>query len=428
MKRRHFLKISSLGLGTSMFAKGLVAKPSAAAKVVVVGGGCGGATAARFLKAISPGLEVTLIEPNPIYHTCFMSNEVVAGHRRIQDIAFQYQGLAKAGVKIVHDWAQSIDADKRVIKTARGGEFPYDRAIVSPGIQFKWDVIEGYDSQAAIRMPHAWQAGDQTLLLANQLKYMDDGGVFVISVPPNPFRCPPGPYERASLIAEYFKQHKPRSKVLILDAKDNFTKKDLFIEGWQHLYGFGTDNSLIEWRPQKEDGTVTRVDTKAWQVYTELDEIKASVFNIVPPQQAGHFAVSTGLTDESGWCPVNAETLESTRLPNVHVLGDAANVAPMPKSGFSANSQAKVCASQVVALLADMPVKSMSYLNTCYSLVAKDYGISIAAAYRYSQQDGLHKVANSGGVSPANKGLAFRQQEARHAHSWYTNMTIEMFG
>lgn len=429
--RRNFIKASA----ASLAAGGLVGIPHIAraaggGKVVVVGGGAGGAIAAKYIRMMDSSIEVTLIEKNADYHTCFLSNEVLGGDRDISTIRFTYDGLASHGVKVVQAEATGIDGEKKVVKTS-AGDFPYDRAVVSPGVSLKYDTVEGYDEAVAEKIPHAWKAGSQTVILRKQLEAMKDGGTVIIAAPPNPFRCPPGPYERASQIAHYLKHHKPKSKVLILDAKGKFSKQGLFTQGWKDLYGYGTDNSLIEWRPVSEEGKVTAVQADSMTLISgELDtETKGDVINLIPAQQAGKIAVAANLTDDSGWCPVNKKTFESTLVPAVHVIGDACIATKMPKSGYAANSQGKVCATAIVAALQGKEMVTPSYVNTCYSIIGTDYGISVAAVYRLSEDGStIAGVEGAGGLTPANASAADRKREVTYAHSWFKNITHDMFG
>lgn len=431
ISRRNVLK-TGLGVAALGFLGAPLLSFGAGAKVVVIGGGSGGATAARYLRRFDPTLEVTLIERNPIYHTCYMSNEVIGGERQLDSISFNYDGLRKAGINVVIDEVTSVDPKAKTI-TTKQGSFNYDKLVVSPGTDLKWGAIEGYEEETAKTIPHAWKAGEQTTLLRSQLEAMENGGVVVISVPANPYRCPPGPYERASLIAQYLKQHKPKSKVIILDAKSSFSKQDLFIEGWKKLYGYGTENSLIEWKGLEDQATVTKVDAKTLTVTTAFDdEIKANVLNIIPPQKAGKLAHDLGLANDSGWCPIDFKTFESTVHKDIYVIGDACIAGAMPKSAYSANSQAKTAAAAIVTTLQGKELPETSHINTCYSLVGKDYGISIAAIYKVGNTEegkpSIISVKDSGGVSVKEADEGTRKAEAAYAHGWYTNITQEMFG
>jgi sulfide dehydrogenase [flavocytochrome c] flavoprotein subunit len=423
----HMLGAGGLASGTGLWLPRSVFAGSGAkgAHVVVIGGGFGGATAAKYIRKLDPSVMVTLIEPNKTYTTCPGSNWVLGGLRALKSITYTYDKLAsKHGVKVVHDLVAAIDAKSRKVALKSGGSIGYDRLVVSPGIDFRWETIEGYDAVVANDIPHAWKAGPQTALLQKQLKAMKDGGTVVIAAPPNPFRCPPGPYERASMIAHYLKDNKPRSKLLILDAKEKFSKQGLFTQGWSELYGYGTDNSLIEWIPQGKDGIVKRVDAKTRTAHTELGKHKADVLNVIPAQKAGKIAHVAGLTDDNGWCPVNQKTFESTIHKGIHVIGDAAIASPLPKSGYAANSEAKVCAFAVVAMLKGQEPGAPSWVNTCYSLVGPRYGISVAMVYELTAEGKVGKVKGSGGVTP-NDGK-FRK-EASYAESWYDNIVSDIF-
>jgi sulfide dehydrogenase [flavocytochrome c] flavoprotein subunit len=379
-------------------------------------------------------VEVTVIEPNANYYTCFMSNEVLSGHRTLDSIKFGYAGLAAHGVNVVQDSVVGIDANARTVKTAGGKTFKYDRCIVSPGVDFKWDMIEGYDAKVAEDIPHAWKAGPQTATLRKQLEAMKDGGTVAICPPPNPFRCPPGPYERASQIAAYLKAHKPKSKIIIMDPKPKFSKMGLFTAGWEKHYGYKTANSLIEWHgtPKGSDDNVLQsVDAKTRTATTAFNEVKADVLNVIPAQKAGKIAAIAGLTNDSGWCPVDLKTFESTIHKNIHVIGDAAIQSPLPKSGYAANSEAKVCAAAVVAMLNDMKAPQPSYVNTCYSIIAPGDGISVAMVYRYNNgTNKIDKVKGSGGLTPgyAKGSMENRAREVEYAYSWFKNVTHDAFG
>uniref|UniRef100_A0A450TVH2 Sulfide dehydrogenase [flavocytochrome c] flavoprotein chain n=1 Tax=Candidatus Kentrum sp. FM TaxID=2126340 RepID=A0A450TVH2_9GAMM len=432
INRRDFVKLSGAVAasvaGSAMVGLPAIVKAGTGGKVVVVGGGTGGATCAKYIRMTDPSIEVTLVEPNRQYHTCYFSNEVLSGERGIDAIRFGYEGLERHGVKVVHDKVTGIDGQAKLVKTQGGQSLPYDRAIVSPGIDFKWEAIEGYDAEVAEKIPHAWQAGPQTALLRKQLEEMKDGGTVIIAPPPNPFRCPPGPYERASQIAMYLQQHKPKSKVLILDTKDKFSKFGLFKQAWKKLYGYGTDNSLIEWMGGADGGRVSAVHAKNMTVSAELEEFKGDVINIIPPQKAGKIAFDTDLV-EGDWCPVNKKTLESTRQPGIHVIGDAANATKMPKSGYGANSQAKVAAAAVVDYLNGREPGEPSYVNTCYSIAGKDYAFSVAMVYKLSPDgETIAGVQGAGGLTPMDASPETLKREVAYARSWYANITSDIFG
>ena len=393
----------------------------ATARVVVVGGGFGGATCARALLKLDPKLSVTLVEPNTTYTACPMSNEVIAGNAA-QASQFTYDKVAADGIVVVHQMAVAIDPPSRTLRLADGSTLHYDRLVMSPGIDLRFDALPGYDEAAAEKMPHAWKAGAQTLLLRRQLEAMDDGGVVAISAPANPYRCPPGPYERASLIAHYLKTTKPRSKLLILDAKDAFSKQRLFQAAWLKLYP-----GLIEWVSLSQGGAVTSVDAASNTLITDFGKHTVQVANVIPPQRAGRIAQIAGVTDRSGWCPVDPVTFESKLVPNIHVIGDACIGGGMPKSAFSANAQAKTCAAALAALLAGELPQVPKLINTCYSLVAPDYGISVAGVY--APKNGLlTDIEGAGGTSPLDAPDEVRVQEAAYARAWFDRITGEVFG
>lgn len=417
--RRHFLK---LGAAAAMAPAVVSAQSAGAGRVVVIGGGFAGATAARTLKALEPKLTVTLVEPNPVYTSCPFSNSVLANLREIGQQQFRYDGVKRAGVTVAETSATAVDADAKAVTLADGNRLSYDRLVMSPGIDFNWTAIPGYDEAAAQKMPHAWKAGAQTVLLRQQLQSMPDGGLVVMSAPANPFRCPPGPYERASLIAYWLNIWKPKSKLLLLDAKDAFSKQRLFQNGWAELYP-----GKIEWVPLSQGGKVTSVDPATLTLITEFGSHKAAVANVIPPQRAGAIAAQAGVADRTGWCPVEPVAFESTLRPGIHVLGDAAIMGGMPKSAFAANAQAKVCAVAIVELLAGRKPPDPILINTCYSLVAADYGISIAGVYRPTNGQ-LADIPGAGGVSPLEAVGGLRGQEALYAASWFRTITTEVYG
>ncbi|MBZ8142437.1 cytochrome C [Rubrivivax gelatinosus] len=409
--------------GAALAMPALVRAQGASAHVVVVGGGFGGATAARHLKRAAPRLRVTLVEPARRFYTCPFSNHYLAGLLEWEHIGHGFDELRAAGVEVVHAAAEDVDATARSLRLSTGQRLVWDRLVLSPGVDMRWDALEGYDEAAAELAPHAWKAGAQTQLLRRQLQAMDDGGTFVMAIPDNPFRCPPGPYERAALVAHYFRQHKPRAKILLLDAKDNFSKKALFQQGWKALYG-----DMIEWTGLSDDGQVMRVDAARRELETTFGRVvKASVLNVIPPQKAGRIAERAGITDASGWVPVVAETFESQRVPGIYAVGDATLASPMPKSGFAANMQGKMAAAAIVAELAGRPAPAAAYVNTCYSLLGPDYGISVAGVYR-AQRGRLVEVAEAGGVSPLDADAAFRAAEARHGAAWYRAISTDIWG
>lgn len=418
--RRSFCAGIATVAATSAFAMPALAQ--GAARVVVIGGGFGGASTARALRLFDPKLQVTLVEPNPVFSACPFSNGVIASEGTIEAQQFSYEKIAASGITLAATSAVKIDPQARSVGLADGKSLSYDRLVLSPGIDFRFDALPGYDEAATEAMPHAYKAGAQTLLLRKQLEAMPDGGLFVMSVPANPFRCPPGPYERASLIAYYFKTKKPRSKILILDAKDVFSKKGLFEQAWKELYP-----GMIEWVSQSKGGQVVAVEPATKTFVTDFNKHVAQVANVIPPQKAGAIAHIAGAVDNSGWCPIDPVTFESKLVPNIHVIGDACIAGGMPKSAFSANAQAKACAQAVVTMIAGRTPATPKLINTCYSLAAPDYGFSVAGVY--APKNGLlTDVEGAGGVSPLNVPRSFREEEAVYAKSWYQTITAEAFG
>jgi NADPH-dependent 2,4-dienoyl-CoA reductase/sulfur reductase-like enzyme len=394
----------------------------AAPRVVVVGGGFAGASCARALRTADPRIAVTLVEANATFTACPLSNAVIGGLRELSEQQFTYERLAADGVALARTTATAVDAPARSVTLADGARLPYDRLVLAPGIDIRWGALPGYDEAAAGHMPHAWHAGEQTVLLRRQLEAMPDGGLVVIAAPANPFRCPPGPYERASLIAHYLKTRKPRSKLLVLDAKDAFSKQRLFLSAWSELYP-----GLLEWVPLSKGGSVTSVEPATRTLVTDFGRHQAAVANVIPPQKAGRIAEAAGVADRSGWCPIDPVTFESRLQARVHVIGDAAIAGAMPKSAFAANAQAKTCAAAVARLLTGATPSAPKLINTCYSLVAPDYGISVAGVYQPSGGQ-LAEVPGAGGVSPPEAPRATRAAEAALAESWFRTITAEVFG
>ena len=414
--RRDFLKTAAAG--AAMLPLPAIAQ-GAPPRVVVVGGGFGGASCARFIKRIDPRIAVTLVEASPQFTACPFSNLVLVGLRELSAQQFGYDKLAGDQITVNIAPATAVDTQGRSVTLGNGTRLSYDRLVLAPGIDLRWDGLPGYTEAAAERMPHAWKAGEQTLLLRRQLEAMPDGGTVVISAPANPFRCPPGPYERASLIAYYLKTKKPKSKLIILDAKDAFSKQGLFLGAWKALY------PNIEWVSLSKGGKVASVDPGAMTLATDFGSHKADVANVIPPQKAGRIAEVAGVADRTGWCPIDPVTFESKLQPNVHVIGDASIAGAMPKSAFSANAQAKVCAAAVAKLIAGGKPDEPKLINTCYSLVAPDYGISVANSY--APADGQIKDLG-GGVSPADAPSTTRAAEAIFANGWFKTITGEVFG
>jgi NADPH-dependent 2,4-dienoyl-CoA reductase/sulfur reductase-like enzyme len=413
--------------GAALLAAPAPLRAQAAMRLLVVGGGFGGASAASFARRAHPGVQVTLVEPQPRYVTCPYGNLVLAGERRIGQITHSYDGLRARGVAVIHDRAAGIDPVARRVRLAGGTVLGYDRLVLAPGIALRWGAIEGYDQAAADTMPHAWIAADgaQTLLLRRQLEAMPEGGVVGIAIPPNPFRCPPGPYERISMIAHYLKRHKPRAKILALDAKEAFSKQALFQDAWRAFYG-----GMIEWVPASGDGRVVKVDPGERVLETEFGtRHRVDVANVIPPQSAAPVAIEAGLADDTGWVPVDARSFEARAAPGIHVVGDANIPGPMPKSGYVANSTAVQAVAAAVALHRGQAPPEAVYFNTCYSHVGQDYAISVVGIFRPNAEGtAVLEVPNSGGFSPRGALPEQRRLEALHADAWYDSITRSIFG
>ena len=424
MKTTRRTLLSGLGAGAASLAlPGLIRAQNASAHVVVVGGGFGGATAARYLRRYSPALKITLVEPAQSFVTCPFSNLYLGGLRSWDSITHSYASHRAEGIDVIHASAEQIDGAAKTVTLSDGSVLGYDRLVLSPGIDIRWNALEGYDETAAERAPHAWKAGPQTQLLKAQLEAMADGGTFVMSITDGAFRCPPGPYERASMVAHYLKTNKPKSKILLLDSKETFSKQGLFKQGWEALYG-----DMIEWISADNDGKVAKVDAGALTVETAFGVThKADVLNVVPPQKAGWIADRAGVSNETGWVPVKGNTFESALVPGIYVVGDATIAAPMPKSGFCANAQGKVAAAAIIADLAGADPAPASFVNTCYSLVGPEWGISVAGVY-YFDGEKLAEREGSGGVSPIDADAAFRQAEAVYGAGWYASISADTWG
>jgi sulfide dehydrogenase [flavocytochrome c] flavoprotein chain len=417
--RRTFLRSSAALASTALLPTPAIAQ--AAPRVVVIGGGFGGITVARNIKALDPKIDVSLVEASATFTACPFSNAVIAGLRDLKAQQFGYDKVRAAGVSVVTGAAIGVDPTGKTVRLA-DTTLPYDRLVLSPGIDLRWDGLPGYNEAAAAKMPHAWRAGEQTTLLRSQLSAMEDGGLVVMSVPANPFRCPPGPYERASLIAHYLKTTKPKSKLLVLDAKDQFSKQRLFQDAWKAHYP-----DHLEWVSLSSGGKVTAVDPATNTLTTEFGKHSAKVANVIPPQKAGGIAALAGVANQTGWCPIDPVTFESTLVPGIHVVGDATIAGAMPKSAFTANSQGKVCAAAVVTLINGGKPDEPRLINTCYSLVAPNYGISVAGVYMPAKGM-LADVPGSGGVSPLDAPADFRATEAAYAEAWFRTITSEVFG
>jgi len=420
ISRRNILKTAGAGAAVAALPVNLAraAKP----KVVVIGGGPGGATAAHYIAKDSKGaIDVTLVEPSKIYTTCFFSNWYIGGFRNFESITHSYNRLADMGISIVHEYATGIDPDGKTVTLSDGVKLPYDRLILAPGIDFKFDEIEGYGPDSTEIMPHAYKAGPQTVLLHDQLHAMKDGGLFIMVAPPNPYRCPPGPYERVSMVAHYLKNNKPKSKILVLDPKGKFSKMGLFQEAWARYY-----DGMVEWLPgEMLAGGVKSVHTASMTVKTPDEEFKGDVINVIPPQVAGRIARDTGLTDASGWCPIEPATMESKLAPGIHLVGDSTIAGDMPKSGFSANSQAKACAMAIRHELTASRAFPPRFANTCWSLVAPSDAVKVGASYKATDEK-IEKV--DGFISSTGETGTLRAQNAEEAVGWYSGITADMFG
>src|SRR4051812_2702287 len=392
-----------------------------AARVVVIGGGFGGASCARALLRADPKLQVTLVEPKTFYFACPLSNETIAGLRDFEAQQFSYDTIAAEGVTVVGQTAVKVDAGARTVRLADGTSLGYDRLVLSPGIEMRFDALPGYDQAAATKMPHAWIAGEQTLLLRRQLEAMDDGGTVVLAVPAAPLRCPPAPYERASLIAHYLKTNKPRSKVIILDAKDSFSQQRLFEKAWNEFYP-----DMIERVSLSQGGRVTSVDPATNSIVTDFGNYTADVVNVIPPQKAGRIAEIAGVADQTGWGPIDPVTFVSKLVPNIHVIGDACIAGAIPKSASAANAQAKACAAAVISLLAGKSPDPPRLTGACFNTVAPGYAFSLTGVY--TPKDGLFNEVEGGGTSPLDAPRELRAQEAATALNWFSTITADTFG
>lgn len=405
-----------IGAGVVALAAPAILRAQGTARIVIVGGGFGGAATARMLKAADPALAVTLIEAESSHTTCPFSNAVLGGFKSLADITFDYATLQAEGIVVIQAWAADIDP---VAKTLRAGEerVGYDMLVLSPGISFNYGAIAGYSAEvAANQMPHAWQAGAQTALLARKIDAMPQGGTFAIAIPAPPFRCPPGPYERISLVAHRLKAINPTAKILVLDGQDGFSKQPLFEEAWARHYP-----GMITRIPAAESGAVIEVDADAGRVSTAFDDVTPDVANIIPPQRAGQIVLDAGLDDGLGWAPIDPLTFESTVAPDIFILGDAAVAGEMPKSAFSAHVQAAVVSQAVLARLDGRAPEGGKLLNTCYSLVAPDDGISIA--HVFERGESITLVERENRTTPLGASAEHHAAEALYAGAWYDAVT-----
>lgn len=389
-------------------------------RVVVVGGGAGGATAARYIAKDSEGeISVTLIEPTRKYYTCFFSNLYLGGFKQIEDIGHSYGTLAAGGVNVVHDWAIGVDRDAKTVSLAGGGTVGYDKLILSPGIDFVEGAVEGWDLSAQNAMPHAYKAGSQSELLKSQLEAMPQGGTFAMVAPPNPYRCPPGPYERVSMVAHFLKANNPTAKIIVADPKEKFSKQALFQEGWANHYA-----GMVDWIGADFGGGEVSVDPNAMSVTIDGEETKVDVCNVIPAMKAGRIAELAGVTD-GNWAPVNAADMSARADPDIHVLGDAASQGDMPKSGYSANSQAKVCANAVRGALTGTRVFPAKFANTCWSLIDTNDGVKVGATYEATDE----KIAKVDGfISATGESAELRKATYEESEGWYAGITADMFG
>jgi sulfide dehydrogenase [flavocytochrome c] flavoprotein chain len=411
-------------LGSAAATAGVLAAPMVRAqgkpRVVVIGGGAGGATAARYIAKDSAGaIDVTLVEPSRTYYTCYFSNLYLGGFRTMESLGHSYGTLAAAyGINVVHDWAIGVDRDAKTVTLAGGASLPYDRLILSPGIDFVDGAVEGWGVSAQNAMPHAYKAGSQTELLKAQVLAMPQGGTFAMVAPPNPYRCPPGPYERVSMVAHLLKQTNPTAKILIADPKESFSKQGLFEEGWNAHYA-----GMIERVGPDFGGAVVAVDPVAMTLSIDGVVNSVDVCNVIPAMKAGRIAEIAGIT-EGNWAPVNAADMSSKMDENIHVLGDAAAQGDMPKSGFSANSQAKVCANAVRGALTGSTIFPARFANTCWSLIAPNDGVKVGATYEATDE----KIASVAGfVSAAGESDEVRQATYQESIGWYDGIVSDMF-
>lgn len=428
MKRRHFIQtLGASGLLAALSNSIGINLSHAAAtnsRVIVIGGGFGGTICAKYIRMFSPATSVTLIEPKKTFYTCPGSNSVISGLRSMKYITHNYDALgSQHGISILHDTVTSVDATAKTVTLKSGSQHSYDYLVVSPGIDFLPGTIEGYDvgdKSFLETWPHAWQAGSQTRLLRDQIQAMEDGGTVIIAPPKRPFRAPPAPYERASLIAYYLQQNKPASKVIILDGNDDFPKQALFNEGWEKLYP-----GMIEWVSFKDHGGITAFDAGNRKIITGSGtSFTGQVINIIPPQRAGQIARQSGLADASGWCPVKQDTFESKILDHIYVIGDSSQAGDMPKTGHAANSQAKACAAGIIASITDKPRQDITLIMSIYSLLSPKYGISMTEVYRL-KDDRITKVNSGSSALGARKKI--RRKEAQYAAGWYKSITDDMF-
>ncbi|MBK8439067.1 MAG: FAD-dependent oxidoreductase [Rhodobacter sp.] len=418
LSRRHFI---GSGIATGALLAAPMVWGQAKPRVVVIGGGAGGATAARYIAKDSDGaIDVTLVEANPIYTTCFFSNLYLGGFRDFESLQHGYDKLSGGGVTVINDMATGVDRDARTVTLAGGQVLTWDRLVLSPGIDFKDGSVPGWSLDAAEVMPHAYKAGPQTQLLRQKVDAMPQGGTFAMVAPPNPYRCPPGPYERISMVAHVLKERNPTAKILVLDPKDKFSKQALFEEGWGKHY-----NGMVDWIGPDFGGNNVEVRPGTMEVVVDGEVMKVDCCNVIPGQMAGRIAALAGVTDDSGWAPVHPDSMKSKVDETIFVLGDSSAQGDMPKSGFSANSQAKVAAMAIRGELTGSKVFPAKYSNTCWSLIAPEDGVKVGASYEPTPE----KIASVDSfVSATGEDAALRKATYEESLGWYAGITADIFG
>jgi NADPH-dependent 2,4-dienoyl-CoA reductase/sulfur reductase-like enzyme len=427
LHRRDALKVlGAAGLATALGRRALAASPSSSGSVLILGAGFAGASLAWALKRWAPSLAVTVVASPARYWTCPFSNTALLEPDTTDALEVRYGAFQAPGAPtLIRAKVVAVEPEHRALVLEDGRRLSADKLVLAPGVEFASDAIEGYDADAEHRFPHAWEAGPSTLTLAQRLRAVPDGGLVVMTIPPNPYRCPPGPYERASLIAWWLQRHRPRSKLLLLDGKDQFTKDSLFKAAWAARYG------NLEWQGLSDGAGLRRVSARENLIETDFDRFTPALANVIPPQRAPALLRQAGLDGGQGWCPVEPTGFESSLARDVHILGDAAIANPMPKSAFAANSQGKACAAALLADLAGEPRPAPVLLNTCYSLVAPDAGIAIVGSYAV-QAGKLVTLSEGSGLSPSRgalgtQGDAVRAAEAAHARGWYASIRADAF-
>ena len=431
LSRRRLLEASLLlpvaavtfGSGPSPATVNHGAAPRGAApRIVVVGGGFGGATAARYLRRWAPQARVTLVLGDAPYWTCPFSNLAIVGERTVASLEVSHEALGALGIELVRQQARDFDPVRRQLELDDGQRLDWDRLVLAPGVDIRTDAIEGHGQESVKTFPHGWQAGPGTALLRRRLEAVPDGGLVAITVPEAPYRCPPGPYERASLMAWWLARHRPRARLVILDANAGFTKDALFLDAWRREHA-----GRVEWIGRDDGGSLRRVDPARGSLHTDFDDWRPDLACVIPPQRAGAIARRADLDGGSGWCAVDPRSFESRVHPGIHVIGDAAIASPMPKSAFAAGSQARVCAAAIAAALREAPAPEAVLMNTCYSLLTPGEAISITGSYR-ADADGIHPQSGTTGVSPADPDGRIRRAEAGHAQGWYASARLDAFG